>query len=168
MTYLLGDPVIYPRDLCEHFVGHRVLELLVQRIDDHDGMSWSRNPRIFLVGLGGLHRDGFRVFHFCAPQMLAAFEPERIEEAVKLREVLCGSGAWVQGQSYSTIKESPGNLQTNSSRLQHGCKPFGLPAAKHPAKSGQVQPHSHPRPLRALRRRTEQFEEKHDHHPPHR
>jgi hypothetical protein len=32
--------------------------------------------------------------------MLAAFEPERIEEAVKFCEVpLSGSGAWVQGQS---------------------------------------------------------------------
>jgi hypothetical protein len=31
----LGDTVIYPRDLCEHFIRHWMLELFVQRINDH-------------------------------------------------------------------------------------------------------------------------------------
>ena len=92
------DPVIYPRDLCEHFVGHWVLELLVQQSMTMDGMACSRNPRISSWGWEACIRDGFRVFHV-ARRSLAVFEPKRIEGAVKLREVPpCGSGAWVQGQ----------------------------------------------------------------------
>jgi hypothetical protein len=79
VTYLLGDPVIYPRNLCEHFARHWVLELLIQRIDDHaqdvfvrkilEFPLWDREPSV---------GDSFRVFRLCAPQMLAVFEPERV------------------------------------------------------------------------------------------
>jgi hypothetical protein len=82
MTYLLGEPVIYPRDLCEYFVRHWVLELLVQGIDDHVQDVFVREVlELPLWDREACVGDSFWVFHLCAPQMLTVFEPERVEEA---------------------------------------------------------------------------------------